>query len=154
MIDHQDNTMSTAETVHTMTAYYDGPRSGIADYLGQPHLYESLWDTSGDDEGDLFELMPLDRQTFTLAMEAWAIWLRWEAAFTQGRTALETHPALPMDRKRHGELEASLHNKLKIRHGEGIRCFGCFSVADHAPGKGVTAHKWTVVWRAETAHAA
>jgi hypothetical protein len=36
------------ERVHTMTDYYDGPRGGIADFRGTPHLYESEW---RDDEG-------------------------------------------------------------------------------------------------------
>ena len=31
------------ETVHTMTDYYDGPRGGIAEVNGRPHLYTSTW---------------------------------------------------------------------------------------------------------------
>jgi len=32
------------ERVYTMTDYYDGPRKGIADFEGRPHLYEAEWD--------------------------------------------------------------------------------------------------------------
>jgi hypothetical protein len=41
-------------------------------------------------------------------LEHWDIWLRWESAFHEGRTTLETHPALPEDRARHEELQALL----------------------------------------------
>jgi hypothetical protein len=34
------------EKVYTVTDFYDGPRLGVADYNGQPHLYESRWDDS------------------------------------------------------------------------------------------------------------
>src|SRR5215218_468872 len=66
------------ERVHTMTDYYDGPRRGIADYDGTPHLYESLFDEDADGYGDVFELRRVDDETFRIAIEDWQIWLRWD----------------------------------------------------------------------------
>jgi hypothetical protein len=36
------------ERVHTMTDYYDGPRKGLANFEGMPHLYEAEWDDQAD----------------------------------------------------------------------------------------------------------
>jgi hypothetical protein len=48
-----------------------------------------------------------------LALEGWAIWKRWEHAFKFCKTDMDTHPALPEDAVRHGEIEALLADRLK-----------------------------------------
>ena len=77
------------ERVYTVNDFYDGPRLGVADYNGQPHLYESRWDDSeGRWEGekgeegylDNFWLSPITAEELVLVLEDWAIWERWEAA--------------------------------------------------------------------------
>ena len=97
-----------------MTDYYDGPRGGIADHCGLPHLYRSLWTDIDSACVDVFEVIPIDRETFELALEDWAIWLRWEAALRRGETSRDTHPALPEDRERHAELTALLQPRLSV----------------------------------------
>jgi hypothetical protein len=99
------------EIVHTCPGWWDGPREGIANFQGLPHLFESDW---GEYEGkpERFFLHPLDAETFKLALEDWAIWLRWETAFHQGRTGTDTHPALPEERERHDELAVLLQGRL------------------------------------------
>lgn len=118
------------ERVHTMTDYYDGPRGGIADYNSQPHIYES---TFSDDSGgytDIFRLSPVPNDIFILALEAWQIWLRWETAFHNGQTSQDTHPALPIDRNRHDELEAILKDRLVIDASNCLAASGEFRVRD------------------------
>ena len=94
--------MSNFETVHTMTGYYDGPREGIADFCGVPHVYESMYADVADKPGvanDVFRLSSVTPEVFELALEAWAIWLRWETAFHRGElTPDDAHPALLVDR--------------------------------------------------------
>ena len=99
------------EKVHTMTDYYDGPRRGIADFNGRPHFYDSEWDDLDDDYAFTFKLTPVPPEVFALALEAWAIWRRWETAFHDGQTTTETHPALPADRCRHDEISAILASR-------------------------------------------
>lgn len=101
------------ETVHTMTDFYDGPRGGVADFCGLPHVYESVF---ADDAGysDKFLLSPISDDLLQLALEEWAIWLRWEAAFHRGETSHETHPALPGDRYRYEDLRKLLGKQLTI----------------------------------------
>lgn len=106
--------MAAFETAHTMTDYYDGPRGGVADFRGAPHLYESQFSNTANNYTDTFHLSPISPDVFRLALEDWAIWLRWEAAYKRGDTPHETHPALPADRARHEELEQILAGKLKI----------------------------------------
>lgn len=83
------------EAVYTVNDWYDGPRLGIADYNGQPYLYESRWDLAkdywegeGNDDNYRFHywLSPVGPENFALALEDWSIWLRWDSAFREGRT--------------------------------------------------------------------
>ena len=62
------------ERVFTVDDYYDGARSGIAAYQGQPHHYLCEWDESRGDYSDTFRLTPIDEETFSLAsVEQWSI---------------------------------------------------------------------------------
>src|SRR5262249_20606690 len=72
------------ETVWTLWYYCDGPREGVADYQGRPHVFVSEWDEQADDYGDAFLLKPIDDETFRLVMEDWAIWQRSAAPAFQG----------------------------------------------------------------------
>jgi hypothetical protein len=137
------------ETVHTVADYYDGPRSGIANFHGAPHVYKSLWDDSEDDWSDAFLLQPVDQETFRLAMEDWAIWNRWMDAFHTGQTTLETHPALPADRLRHDELAAILKPRLEVDSEQAIQVRGRFTVRELPDSHGASAKQWFVIWLTE-----
>jgi hypothetical protein len=106
--------MADFETVHTMTDFYDGPRGGVANFHGSPHVYESQFSDSINNYTDSFRLSPIADDVFQLALEDWAIWLRWDAAYKRGDTPHKTHPALPADRDRHHELERLLDGRLVI----------------------------------------
>jgi hypothetical protein len=113
--------MEDFEKVHTITDWYDGARGGVADLNGMPHYYENRWDESEQDWSKVYFLTPLDVETFSLALEDWGIWLRWEKAFKEGGTTQETHPALPEDRQRHTELEKILAQRLTISETSSFR---------------------------------
>ncbi len=134
------------EIVHTVTDYYDGPRGGIANYHGEPHLYSSVWDEGSEDWSEVFLLQPVDEATFRLAMEDWAIWCRWERAFHSGQTTHATHPALPDERMRHDQLSAILTPSLQVDSERAIRVKGKFEV--RTPGQpGITSScELVVVW--------
>jgi hypothetical protein len=116
------------EIVYTHN-WHDGPRDGIADFQGNPHLFESEWADREEDD-DTFLLMPIERETFDLAIEDWAIWRRWETAFHQGKATKETHPALPEDHQRHEEIKRLLEDKLVIDRTKAIRMTAEFRVRD------------------------
>lgn len=104
----------TFEPVYTVTDFHDGPRRGVASFEGSPHVYESEWDDEGDDYAHTFLVSPISDDDLRLALEDWAIWLRWSAAFNAGTTTIDTHPALPADRERHLELNSLLRQRLVI----------------------------------------
>jgi hypothetical protein len=83
------------ERVHSVTDYYDGPRKGIADYQGKPHLYECIIDESKGNYSELFRLAPIAPETFRTAMEDWASWQRYKLACHLGKADISSHPALP-----------------------------------------------------------
>ena len=138
------------ERCYTITDWYDGPRSGIADFRGEPHLYQC---ESGDEVPgywlDTFLLMPVDREAFALALEDYAIYLRWEAACRAGTATENTHPALPEDRRRHDEIERSLAGRLALDPAKAVRANADFRWRDD-PGRSAADHrlcevKWTPV---------
>jgi len=123
------------EIVHTVTDYYDGPRAGIADVDGVAHFYQSEWDSERDDYSDTFLLAPIDAETLALALEDWAIWLRWEDAFHRGLADRDSHPALPSDRERHEELKGLLASRLQCDPTTSLRKIGKFQVRADAPDR-------------------
>lgn len=117
------------ESVFTVTEYYDGPRKGIANYQGRPHFYDCVFDEASDgDYSDLFQLTPVDKEIFELAMEDWGIWRRWEIAFHAGKADIATHPALPHETKRHTELKILLDKSLVTDNSKAFAVIGQFEV--------------------------
>jgi hypothetical protein len=137
------------EFVYTVTDYHDGrrPLRGIANYQGQPHLYERIFDESMDDYTECFKLVPLDPETFQLAMEAWEIWLRWESAFHSDEAGVSTHPALPGRAKRYAELMQALDKVLVTGSQAAVTRIGQFEVVEETSlARSMLRHlqvKWT-----------
>jgi hypothetical protein len=129
-----------------MTDYYDGPRQGIADFGGVPHLYVSEWDDGANIDANTFKLSPVRRRVLALALEAWAIWRRWETALHQGRTTPQTHPALPDERSRRDELEEILDRELKIDEHGYVRAQGDFRPLDDPAWNGFGWRPLQVHW--------
>jgi hypothetical protein len=146
MCSDSNDTQSCYELVHTVHDYYDGPRSGIANFQGHPHFYERIFDEEQDHYTELFRLTPIDEATFRNAMEDWNIWLRWEAAFYSAKATIDTHPALPEERARHEELASILENSLKTGPDAMIR-IGIFLRPDPPVlPPGIRRHNQRVRW--------
>ena len=120
------------ELVYTITEYYDGPRQGVANFMGQPHFYDCVSSEAHGDYPDLFRLTPIPRHVLELAREDWAIWERWETAFHAGKVTVASHPALPEERARHEEIDAVLSKVLKTDSDNCIIRAGLFE-ADEDP---------------------
>jgi hypothetical protein len=107
------------ETVYTVEDYYDGPRSGVADFNGQPHFYRSVYlDTDQwDADEDRFELTPIRPEIRDLAVEDFALWQRWQVAELAGGApplAENAERVLPEDAR--GEFRAG--DRVGLRPGE------------------------------------
>jgi hypothetical protein len=129
-----------------MTDYYDGPRKGIADFEGRPHLYESEWDDLADEYAFTFRLSPVEARIFDLALELWNIWRRWETALYEGRATPDTHPAVAEDRTRSDELHRILGSELKIDDANYVRADGDFKALDDPKWNGLGWRPLQVRW--------
>jgi uncharacterized RDD family membrane protein YckC len=125
------------ERVFTITDFYDGPRSGIADFEGRPHLYECEWNESSDSYASTFRLSPVSAELLALALEDSAIAKRWWIAFQEGLTTQETRPALPEDRPRYVELQRLMGDRLRIDPANAVRVLGEFRTAAVWDGGGL-----------------
>jgi hypothetical protein len=103
----------TFEPVHTVWDYFDGPRTGLADYRGRPHHFVCNFDTASDDYSDLFTLAPVDDETFALALKAWAIWREWEASFHAGAVTQDSHPGFKGNNSIYDGYKAELKERLE-----------------------------------------
>jgi hypothetical protein len=116
--------LSEYEKIYAVFDYYDGIRTGIADFKGAHHYYERPFDEARGDWADYFLLKPIDEETFRLALEDWAIWQRWYAACQARETTVDTHPALPEDRARHEEIQAILKRRLVVNPATDVKAQG------------------------------
>ena len=66
------------EKVFTINDWYDGPRLGIANFNGIPHVYKSIWNENQEDWESYYYLKPIDQEHFKLALEDWEIWKEFE----------------------------------------------------------------------------
>lgn len=114
------------QRLHTIHEFIDGPRLGVADLHGVPHIYESVFDYALDSWSEEYRLSPIDPDLFAAVRENHAIFLRWVAAFHRGEVTLDTHPALPPDRPRHQDLKPLIGDKLQVDPASGKRLFAEF----------------------------
>jgi hypothetical protein len=122
------------DRVFTINDYYDGPRLGVAELGGAPHIYEAEFDHSNDEYGETYFLSPISQELLDLVLEDWAIWCRWHEAHKRGEVASETHPALPHERARHEEIKQLIGEKLKSDPSNRRRFKGSFSTPPECRG--------------------
>jgi hypothetical protein len=133
------------DRVLTVNDYYDGPRLGIAELNGVPHIYEAEFDRSTDEYGDTYFLSPVDPGLLAFILEDWEIWSRWDAAFKRSEVTIESHPALDNERKRHEELKQAIGSRLKSDPANRRHFKGNFAVAKSEDGRKETIVKWEPV---------
>lgn len=125
--------------VYTIENYYDGPRSGVADFNGQPHYYRSIYlDTPNwNPEEDRFELSPVTPEILAAACEAAAIFKRWDSMRKTTPGFIYTHDefgALPEHRARYRELEQFLESCYAAAARTGrVLVQGEFRVSESSP---------------------
>jgi hypothetical protein len=72
--------------------FYDGPRTGLAQFNGNPHYFKCLWDESKSNYSENFKLSPIDASFLNAANKNWEHYRKWELKFHNGLIAVETHP--------------------------------------------------------------
>lgn len=92
------------QIVHFITDWWDGPKSGIADFNNEPHYFERKFDTELDDWTDLFFLRPLTAEEYLLQEESYRIFLEW----INDKKSNQPHPALNPENYRFHEIRQLL----------------------------------------------
>jgi len=125
-LEPETSSIANAERVHAVWDYYDGPREGIADFQGKPHVFKCQFSETEDDWTDLFWLMEISPRLLQLAKEKYAIFGHWKAEFELGNAPSDSHPALRADRVRYDELGATIGDGLQLRPERSITRRGRF----------------------------
>lgn len=129
---------SPFERVYTISQWYDGPRTGAADFRGAPHHFRSLYlDTPDwDPHEDRFELTPLTATALEWIVQADALYQRWDTARRRGalppaarEDALPEDAPLvfPEDRERYETLERQLAAYLTANRERAFVVHGAFA---------------------------
>lgn len=134
------------EAVFTVSEYYDGPRGGLANFRGIPHIYECVFDQQHDAYSDSFLLMPVGPEILAAAMTNWKIFLKWREAFDAGQTTLATHPALPEDKARYDETRKRLEVAISLAKPGAIRARASFEILGEATASRDVHTRWQVKW--------
>ena len=119
------------EKVHAVWEFYDGPRTGIADYRRQPHYFSCQWDPTLDDYSETYTLIPINAETFTLALEQARLWQEWELAFHSGQVSADSHPGHGGRNLRYDELQLLLRSRISALASPSVQ-----AVADFQPVQG------------------
>ena len=90
---------------------YDGPRSGIATFQGEPHYF---WcDFENVQYGhEVFKLAPIAPDLLAIATENWAIYRAWELKFHSGLVESASHPGHGGIDQRYDELNERIETAL------------------------------------------
>lgn len=108
------------EKVYMIWDWYDGPREGIADFLGRPHYFKCLFDKVTDEYSDDFELTPVNEATLKLAEEKWNIYCAWEDRHHRGMVDVDTHPGHGGIDPRYDELKSLVDSYIAATPVTGI----------------------------------
>ena len=139
------NLQSGFEVVYLIYDYWDQPRSGVADYHGEPHWFENIFDDERDTYTDDYWLTRLTAEEFAIAKEQSEMFLRWRHAFDQGQVDLPSHPALPQDSERYAKLKKQITSAIESKARERFKASGKFAFLDEPNQKRELA-KFQVHW--------
>ena len=114
------------EKVYTIEDYYDGPRGGIANFNGKPHVYECLFDDLDDEYSNGFKLMEISEETLQIALKSWNLWIKWDDKQNKTKEEMDSHPVLPEDRELYDKLSAEIKKRLKIDDDKSLVADGTF----------------------------
>ena len=102
------------DKVLSISAWYDGPRSGVAEFRGGSYWYRSVYLDSEEwnHDEDRFELTPISAEVLGWELELKDMFDRWDSARRDGSVMWNndesTFGAFPEEMPRYRELSAKL----------------------------------------------
>lgn len=114
------------ERVYMVWDFYDGARSGLACFGGEPHYFDCEFDHVHAEYTDIYQLWPIDQQLLALATEQWRIYESWERRFHSGEVPETTHPGHRGQNARYDDLEDEIDRRLSFLSAPACRARGEF----------------------------
>jgi hypothetical protein len=143
----------TYERVYVVWDYYEGARSGIADYRGVPHHFVNEYDEDEDEYTDKFTLRPIEDATLQLILKQWTIWRAWELAFHNGERDKSSHPAMPGQDETYAQLGIEIKTEIDTNEAEPIAATAVFrSRANQPELPEDMLHELEVEWTLSSSH--
>lgn len=102
------------EPVHTIRDFYDGIRSGLADFGGRPHYFESRFDPEIDDWSDRFTIYTASPEFAVRERRHHEIFLEWNVQVHQGLASQSSHPGRGGINPEYDDLERWLNDQIKM----------------------------------------
>jgi hypothetical protein len=130
--DAVDRTMAF-EHVYMVWDLYDGARSGLACFRGQPHYFDCELDPVDGGYTEIYRLWPIDQGLLALATEQWQIYRSWERRFHSGEESVETHPGHRGQNARYDDLDDEIDRRLILLGSPACRARGEFRARDGQP---------------------
>jgi hypothetical protein len=134
------------DVVLAVDEYHDGPRRGVANFRGEPHFFECVFDEGRDEYSECYRLTPLGAEAAEAARENWEIFARWREAFGSGKTDLSTHPALPEETARYRANQHRLEEALASAQTIPVRAKGEFAPVGDSSSSLDVLTPWQVRW--------
>jgi hypothetical protein len=103
----------------SINSWYDGPRLGVANFSGKPHIYKSVWNVNKEEWESFYYLKAIDHKQFKLVLEDLEIWKKFEANFMKSEVNFY-HPALSKARY-HNDLQNLLNEIFEIDYSSAIK---------------------------------
>ena len=121
------------ERVLMVWDFFDGVRSGVALYSGEPHYFDCEFDTDADDFAGVFRLWRIDRVLLALAIEQWQIYRDWEHRFHSAEADLNSHPGNRGQNAGYDEIEDEIDQYLSLLGDPAHRAAATFEEREDQP---------------------
>lgn len=101
------------QSVYFITDWWDGPKSGFANFNSRIHCFERIFDNEKDDWSNSYFIRPVSTEEYSLQIESYKLFLDWII----DNDSTRPHPLSDIENKRyHGvnqllvEFEHQLYN--------------------------------------------
>jgi hypothetical protein len=115
----------TIEEVQTIYDYWDGPKQGIANYNGELHIYEAIFDEEKDDFSGIFWLMPTTLETLQLSLKHDELWQGWLAGEGKGKSPHEVVEGFYKIQE-HVAVKELLKERMRVKSELAFKAKGSF----------------------------
>lgn len=92
------------QTVYFITDWWDGPKTGFADFNREIHCFERVFDYEKEDGFNLYVMRPVSAEEYTLQVESYTLFLDW----FNNKDSIRPHPVSDAKHTRYQEIQQLL----------------------------------------------